>query len=302
MKKRIFITIGLLCSVLLTGCGAVSDGGQSTSQVSSASEAEATTLVAEYSNLVDTDAQEKVDALLADAGISAARREVFRNHVVQFNNSVDTAVLQLGFASGDLLSPKYDVYELQEQWAAVHPNFNGYNCRITAFSLLADFLNVGKDGDIRADELFMDQESLQQDPSALQKKSEKNAFLRLFSSVPTEDTTDQTVHVQTIQKDWQERKIAFAESEKCSLITVWFHDRWSETENELSIGHAGVLLNCDDGLYFVEKLAFQEPYQVTKFQNREELQQYLLKKYDTAWGQDTAHPFVMENDHPLNQL
>lgn len=302
MKKRIFITIGLLCSVLLTGCGAVSDGGQSTSQVSSASEAEETTLVAEYSNLVDTDAQEKVDALLADAGISAARREVFRNHVVQFNDSVDTAVLQSGFASGDLLSPKYDAYELQEQWAAVHPNFNGYNCRITAFSLLADFLNVGKDGNIRADELFMDQESLQQDPSALQKKSEKNAFLRLFSSVATEDTTDQTVHVQTIQKDWQERKIAFAESEKCSLITVWFHDRWSETENELSIGHAGVLLNCDDGLYFVEKLAFQEPYQVTKFQNREELQQYLLKKYDTAWGQDTAHPFVMENDHPLNQL
>lgn len=302
MKKRIFITIGVLCSVLLTGCGAVSDGGQSTSQVSSASEAEATTLVAEYSNLVDTDAQEKVDALLADAGISAARREVFRNHVVQFNDSVDTAVLQSGFASGDLLSPKYDAYELQEQWAAVHPNFNGYNCRITAFSLLADFLNVGKDGNIRADELFMDQKSLQQDPSALQKKSEKNAFLRLFSSVPTEDTTDQTVHVQTIQKDWQERKIAFAESEKCSLITVWFHDRWSETENELSIGHAGVLLNCDDGLYFVEKLAFQEPYQVTKFQNREELQQYLLKKYDTAWGQDTAHPFVMENDHPLNQL
>ena len=302
MKKRSFITIGVLCSVLLTGCGAVSDGGQSTSQVSSASEAEATTLVAEYSNLVDTDAQEKVDALLADAGISAARREVFRNHVVQFNDSVDTAVLQSGFASGDLLSPKYDAYELQEQWAAVHPNFNGYNCRITAFSLLADFLNVGKDGNIRADELFMDQESLQQDPSALQKKSEKNAFLRLFSSVPTEDTTDQTVHVQTIQKDWQERKIAFAESEKCSLITVWFHDRWSETENELSIGHAGVLLNCDDGLYFVEKLAFQEPYQVTKFQNREELQQYLLKKYDTAWGQDTAHPFVMENDHPLNQL
>lgn len=302
MKKRIFITIGLLCSVLLTGCGAVSDGGQSTSQDSSASEAEATTLVAEYSNLVDTDAQEKVDALLADAGISAARREVFRNHVVQFNDSVDTAVLQSGFASGDLLSPKYDAYELQEQWAAVHPDFNGYNCRITAFSLLADFLNVGKDGDIRADELFMDQESLQQDPSALQKKSEKKAFLRLFSSVPTEDTTDQIVHVQTIQKDWQERKIAFAESEKCSLITVWFHDRWSETENELSIGHAGVLLNCDDGLYFVEKLAFQEPYQVTKFQNREELQQYLLKKYDTAWGQDTAHPFVMENDHPLNQL
>ncbi len=302
MKKRIFITIGLLCGVLLTGCGAVSDGGQSTSQVSSASEAEATTLVAEYSNLVDTDAQEKVDALLADAGISAARREVFRNHVVQFNDSVDTAVLQSGFASGDLLSPKYDAYELQEQWAAVHPDFNGYNCRITAFSLLADFLNVGKDGDIRADELFMDQESLQQDPSALQKKSEKNAFLRLFSSVPTEDTADQTVHVQTIQKDWQERKIAFAESEKCSLITVWFHDRWSKTENELSIGHAGVLLNCDDGLYFVEKLAFQEPYQVTKFQNREELQQYLLKKYDTAWGQDTAHPFVMENDQPLNQL
>ena len=23
---------------------------------------------------------------------------------------------------------------------------------------------------------------------------------------------------------------------------------------------------------------------------------YLMKKYDTSWGQDTARPFIMEND------
>ena len=31
-------------------------------------------------------------------------------------------------------------------------------------------------------------------------------------------------------------------------------------------------------------------------QNRTELSDYLMEKYDTSWGQDTTHPFIMEND------
>ena len=82
-----------------------------------------------------------------------------------------------------------------------------------------------------------------------------------------------------------------------ALLSVIFHDKFSDDENTLSVGHAGVLLPSEDGtLYFLEKVAFQEPYRLLKFQNRTELSDYLMEKYDTAWGQDTTRPFIMEND------
>ena len=50
------------------------------------------------------------------------------------------------------------------------------------------------------------------------------------------------------------------------------------------IGHTGVLLPASDALYFVEKVAFQEPYRLLKFKTRTELSDYLMLKYDTEWG------------------
>ena len=34
----------------------------------------------------------------------------------------------------------------------------------------------------------------------------------------------------------------------------------------------------------------------TRGKNRIELNDYLMEKYDTSWDQDTARPFIMEND------
>lgn len=59
----------------------------------------------------------------------------------------------------------------------------------------------------------------------------------------------------------------------------------------------GVLLCAEDGtLYFIEKVAFQEPYRLLRFTDRTALSDYLMGKYDISWGQDTARPFIMEND------
>ena len=83
---------------------------------------------------------------------------------------------------------------------------------------------------------------------------------------------------------------------KASLITVVFHSSFGENENELFIGHAGVLVPTKDKkLLFVEKLSFSLPYQVLKFDNRKQLKNYLMGMYDTSWGQEEAKPFIMEN-------
>ena len=51
-----------------------------------------------------------------------------------------------------------------------------------------------------------------------------------------------------------------------ALLSVIFHDKFSDDENTLSVGHAGVLLPSEDGtLYFLEKVAFQEPYRLIYF-------------------------------------
>ena len=118
----------------------------------------------------------------------------------------------------------------------------------------------------------------------------------LFAPVEAADSTDASVQAETLRKGWAARGVTFSEGE-CSMISVVFHDRFSETENTLFIGHVGVLLPAgDDGLYFVEKVAFQEPYRLTKFESRAALKSYLMAKYDTGWGQDTTPPFLMEND------
>lgn len=61
-------------------------------------------------------------------------------------------------------------------------------------------------------------------------------------------------------------------------------------------GHTGILISHGEDLFFIEKLAFQEPYQLVIFKNRTELNDYLMTKYDVSENQPTAKPFIMEND------
>ena len=173
----------------------------------------------------------------------------------------------------------------------------GYNCRITAYSLLGGFLGVGADQpETQGEELlFVDLDTIARHPEVLFDDSTAG-FCALFAPVEAADSTETGAQVQALQEGWSSRGVTFADSE-AHLISVIFHDKFSDDENTLSVGHAGVLLPSEDGtLYFLEKVAFQEPYRLLKFQNRTELSDYLMEKYDTAWGQDTTRPFIMEND------
>ena len=161
---------------------------------------------------------------------------------------------------------------------------------------MAAILNNLQEGDV----LFVDEEALKTDPDALGGSSLAD-FRALYSSVKAEDTTEIKRHVQTVQEEWASRGVTFRENERIHLITVFFHDKPTEEESLLFVGHVGVLLTAEDGtLYFVEKVAFQEPYRMLRFADRTALSDYLMGKYDTSWGQDTASPFIMENDELMD--
>lgn len=285
MKKRLvtgFMAITLLFS--MAGCGASDEDTSVLEKV-------------KYSNLVEQEIQDNLAGAMTDAGISDERQKVFFDHVNQFNEAVSREGLTTEFEEGEILFTKYDPYEMQDEWMTIYPDFLGYNCRITAFSLMGDYIQANKDAQIRDEMVMMDVVSLEEDSSAMVQDGDLETFNILFSTVPTELTKDVNTHVKNLQKDWQERGIAFGEDTNAKLIAVLFHESIDENENYLFIGHVGVLLPAEDNqLYFVEKIAFQEPYQLTVFNNRTELNDYLMTKYDINEGQPTAAPFIMEND------
>ncbi len=251
-----------------------------------------------YTNLNDSVSRKLLEDMLSGAGVSGSRIQGFFNRVDSFNESMREEWLTTGFEEAELLYTKYDPYAMQDEWAAKNGTFPGYNCRITAMSLFGDFLSVSADSQINAGEdvLFVDEETLKTDPDALGGSSLAD-FRALYSSMKAEDTTEIRRHVQTVQEEWASRGVAFQENERIRLITVFFHDKPTEEESLLFVGHVGVLLTAKDGtLYFVEKVAFQEPYRMLRFADRTALSDYLMGKYDTSWGQDTASPFIMEND------
>ena len=256
----------------------------------------------EYTNLNDSVSRKLLEDMLSGAGVSGSRIQGFFNRVDSFNESMREEWLTTGFEEAELLYTKYDPYAMQDEWAAKNGTFPGYNCRITAMSLFGDFLSVSADSQINAGEdvLFVDEETLKADPDALGGSSLAD-FRALYSSMKTEDTTEIRRHVQTVQEEWASRGVTFRENERIRLITVFFHDKPSEEESMLFVGHVGVLLTAEDGtLYFVEKVAFQEPYRLLRFADRTALSDYLMGKYDTSWGQDTASPFIMENDRLMD--
>ena len=282
-----------ICAILIAsafaGCGADTD---------SPDERPALDKI-EYTNLNDSVSQKLLEDMLSGAGVSGNRIQGFFNRVDSFNESVREEWLTAGFEKTKPLDTKYDPYEMQDAWMAKNGNFPGYNCRITAMELFGDFLSAGDSTPVDAageDVLFMDEETLRTDPEALGGSSLTD-FRALYSSMRAEDTTDVQRHVQAVQEEWKSRGISFRENERIRLITVFFHDKPTEEESILFVGHVGVLLTADDGtLYFVEKVAFQEPYRLLRFADRTELSDYLMGKYDVSWGQSTARPFIMEND------
>ena len=251
----------------------------------------------EYANLMDEESRDLLSRLLENAGVDEPRIRGLFDRVDQFNSSVKSEWLTNGFERAAPTDTKYDPYEMQDLWAEKNGDFPGYNCRITAFSLFGEFVTAGADQPETQgeDTLFLDLETLTEDPAVLCGDSTAK-FCALFAPVPAADSTDVVEQAQTLQAGWAARGVTFSDS-TARLISVVLHDKFSDTENTLFVGHVGVLLPVEDGSFcLIEKVAFQEPYRLVKLQNRAELRDYLMAKYDTSWGQDTTRPFIMEND------
>lgn len=286
----------LLMLLMLVGCSM----SQHSATVASQDKAMVKWDKVSYSNLADQKRQALCQSLLNEARISPKRQKVFFAHVKQFNQTVGTKALAKAFEMGKLTETKYDPFAMGELWQKKLPNFMGYNCRITAYSLFREYLNLGSGKIVpKSDSGILDFDllALKQDPSAMLDAKDLEGFKALYTEVATRLTKDQSVHLKNMQTSWQQRGISFQNNSQVRLISVVMHDQGENDESYLFIGHVGLCFpKKDGGCYFLEKVAFQEPYRLNDFPSKKALRDYLLGKYDQDFNQVTARPFIMEND------
>lgn len=209
----------------------------------------------------------------------------FEGMVKEYNEAVEGTTLNGEFQK--ISFPNYDLGKIDELWQSKEGNFIGTNCRINTFTLLKDnvkFKEIPYDDSM----LFLDQDEI--DYKNIFDKDDRENFLRLFSSVPTENTTDYHVHAKNMEKHLSN----FTFDKDVKMISVVVHD--DIDEDILFIGHTGVLVPQEDHFIWIEKLNFQEPYQAIKFKNETDCCIYLYEKYKAFTTDTTSAPFIMEND------
>ena len=79
-------------------------------------------------------------------------------------------------------------------------------------------------------------------------------------------------------------------------------------QDEAFVGHTGILVDCSDmpdvgaNYMFVEKIAFSEPFMVTKVNAVDELIDVLSQRPDYSVEEDEPAPLVYQNDEFISEL
>ena len=250
-----------------------------------------------FNNLVTKD---DVKNKMKSSGISQKNIDRFFKQVDFFNANVDNSLLiEKDYKKANEI-PEYDIYTMQDDLFDNYPEFAGINCRITTFGLVSDMIKVENEDKINLSAVEIDNSSFKNPPVPTLKSDEINKFNKFYSAIKTSNTGDFKVHLEKIKDFWKENGISFPDSDKYSIISVYVFSSLDENDNELFVGHTGLLFPLKDGrIMLVEKLAFTSPYQAIIFKDRKDLYDYLMKLYDFSSESYPAKPLIFENNDLL---
>ena len=207
-----------------------------------------------------------------------------------------------------------DYANMSREWFRKnHRNYHDVLCRIVAFELNQDNITTKKivkkddfdcwdenkswlytDGDI-----LFGREATEEDngcvPFPLIKlKDEVIAkYFTVFNPIFVNKKCNEDEMLQAINKKWTEYGIEFKEN-PYSLITFW-----TQADNEISVSHAGTLIETEPGYLFFEKTNPEEPYAAAKFTTIDDLKSYLFEKLNLEYSKDGSEVgkyIILKND------
>ena len=250
-----------------------------------------------YSNLVDQETRDRVEGALKRAGLKEEKIQSFFSAVDEYNNAVGKENLVQKMTTIDSGFPSFDSDKLVDLWLD-KGGYVGRNCRITSFSLMGDFIKVGNPVPGDTTMLFSDFDAIS--AKHIFSGEEKKNYDTLFSYIDVEDTHDTSVLAEEIIKSWKEKEISF-DNEKMHMVSVFMTMDDGLNKVQEFIGHVGVLVEDGDKFLFIEKLAFELPYQVEEFSDLQEVNDYLMGYYDKDADGLTAKPLIFMDGEVMKQ-
>ena len=291
--------------MFLTACSGQKEGGETKQKTASSAESSqgeeqketSAVIPITYSNLVDEETRNRVSAALKNAGLKDEKITAFFLAVDEYNNAVGKENLVQKMTTTDGPFPSMDSDRLIDLWLQ-NGGFVGRNCRITSFSLMGDYITVKNPAAGDTTMLFSDFEAI--GAKHLFQGEERKKFDTLFSYIDVTNTHDTKELAKEIIASWKKKGISF-HNDKMHMMSVFMTMDDGKNQVQEFIGHTGILLEDGDHYLFVEKLAFELPYQVEEFRSRQEVNDYLMACYDKDADGLTAKPIIFEDDQVMKE-
>ena len=298
MKKKLMtIIVGmLLCAELLGGCGNKDTNKDNT-----------TTDTAEESKPQDPDKNQELPAATYMGGnntitevcreldlAGASNVDTFKEWVTDFADSAGkNANLKDSWSDADKI--KADTGKCMDGWEEKH-DYSDADCRMTAFLLLDGLLHAQSTEDsYNGTYLMFDMEAIDNVDRYEIIRQNKDMFTTLYGE---KSITDDKHPEKTFSDNW--KKYGFQiDSDRISLLSIAIYD---PDLDAIFVGHTGLLIKCSDYYLFVEKIAFEQPYQAVKVRSMDELLSILSLRPEYFGEEKEAGPFVYNNGEYIGTL
>ena len=222
-------------------------------------------------------------------GVSEKSAAAFISDVNDYNETTEnTTLIKSGYQAFDLSPIEYDDDALSELWGRKYPRFMGYNCKLTAYYLYKDFLQITPTADETQSEMNMLFDLSPEKADGRFSEDDIQRFNALYQTIAIDPDAAAQECVEKIKDAWKKSKISFGTRENSALITAYSEE---DEPDVLVPVHAGVMISTGDGIRFLEKLSFIRPYQYSRFDSEDDLYTYLKNMF----GADKKMFVVMKN-------
>lgn len=291
MKNILKILLTLTMALLFVSCAPkTNDHGNEANQVDKQNETpndkDDDTIM--YTNLSSDETKDELKNALLDKGLNEGDVDSFMSNLDTYNESADTSELASSFTK---YSDDVAYNNSMDKFTEKNPDFLGINCRITTFSLMKNSMDVNKELEDKSSVLDFDKKAISD--KSLLSEDEMKKFITYYAPINVKD--EKANYEDLITKEFSERGIKF-NNDKVKVVSVYLNSKDEIDGNILFIGHTGLMYENQGKFYFLEKLSFQEPYQLLRFNSKKEIYDYLMKKYNQDMGEGTHEAIITEND------
>lgn len=202
------------------------------------------------------------------------------------------AVQQAATYLRDADIPEWDVQKMLDAQEQNLPR----NCRLTVFEVGRSFITVDKTEGADPTMLFADHEQLE---SYL--PEDVAVFDTLFGRIPTTSDPAAEPRAKDIDAYLAQHGVHYT-NPAVHVINVYLHDTLDPQAYSF-VGHTAIAVERADGIELIEKLSFDDPYQVTHYSTLDAAVAVLYHRYDFSGveGDPSGPPLVYVDTtwHPV---